>query len=938
MRGDRTMFSKGLWRKGTPGLSLFVGLTVVALAVGLLLPGCSKKSGSEMALQLASGQKVQIAKKSKSHEDVPALPAGLMAVSPLYGFTISEGKNSAVRITLGLTAPVSPGSLPDLYSYKDGTWRWAASGALSEDARSVSAELASLPPTLAVVQAAPGAMKVAGWMPQKGGLEPEAAKALTTLNPRWYTAKPDGTVEGAAAGGLDSASYKIVPTVQDGGASDAIFGPDGVQEKHLNVVFSLVIDNGLPGIDLDYRGLAPAYRDAFSQFASSLAKQLHGFGRVLTISVPLPRKAGDQWDTGAFDMAALGDAADAIKVTAEVDQSLYAQRMAEALAYVTSKVERQKVQLVVSTESHEKAGQRVRSYPLSSALALASTISTKEPTKLAPGDAVTLIAPNILTDAGASGLYWDDSANAVAFTFRGQDGEHIVWLENALSIAYKLRLVQQFGLGGIAVDNAGREAGSGAVWQMLQEFRQKGSVGLSKPNKDQFTAEWKSCDGGLAAKGVAWVNWSVPKTGQPCEVTLSIGDGVIRGGSSLSVVQVATPTATATGTPTPKPTATPTLTPAATATKTPSTPTPTEAPQATPTPTTVPTPTPTPTPKPVAGIPGFAYGMAVYAGSDYQRAFDLLRGAGFGWARVQIRWEEYESGGPGQINWGVMDGVVANAQAKGAKVMFSVVGVPGWARGSACGPIGDCQSLANFLGAVAARYAGKVGAYEVWNEQNLAREWGGSVSPGEAAKYVEMLKRSYQAIKAADPSAIVVSGAPTPTGINNSEAIDDVYYVQLMYEAGLKQWSDVIGVHANITNNPPDDWVGQCSKNCDKGFKGHPSFYFKRFTQIQEKMAAFGDAGKPIWFTEFGWPSIENVALAPAPGWEYAGHNSEADQAAYLTRAFEMVKTSYPYVKGAFVWNLNYNLAPTDEITAWSVLRPDWSQRPSYQALAAMPK
>ncbi|MBI4299730.1 MAG: hypothetical protein HY677_01240, partial [Chloroflexi bacterium] len=164
------------------------------------------------------------------------------------------------------------------------------------------------------------------------------------------------------------------------------------------------------------------------------------------------------------------------------------------------------------------------------------------------------------------------------------------------------------------------------------------------------------------------------------------------------------------------------------------------------------------------------------------------------------------------------------------------------------------------------------------------------------------------------------------------------YYMQLMYEAGLKQWSDAIGVHVNITNNPPDDWVGKCTKNCDKGFKDHPSFFFKRFTQIQEKKVAADDAAKPIWLTEFGWPSIENVMPAPVKGWEYAAHNSEADQATYLTRAFEMLKTDYTYVKGAFVWNLNYNLGPDQEVTAWAIVRPDWTQRPAYKALAAMKK
>jgi len=41
-----------------------------------------------------------------------------------------------------------------------------------------------------------------------------------------------------------------------------------------------------------------------------------------------------------------------------------------------------------------------------------------------------------------------------------------------------------------------------------------------------------------------------------------------------------------------------------------------------------------------------------------------------------------------------------------------------------------------------------------------------------------------------------------------------------------------------------------------------------------------------------------------------------------------------------FVWNLNFAVVvePSDEKGPWSVLNPDWSPRPSYDALKNMPK
>src|SRR5205085_11037891 len=107
---------------------------------------------------------------------------------------------------------------------------------------------------------------------------------------------------------------------------------------------------------------------------------------------------------------------------------------------------------------------------------------------------------------------------------------------------------------------------------------------------------------------------------------------------------------------------------------------------------------------------------------------------------------------------------------------------------------------------------------------------------------------AYRAIKAADPAAIVVAGAPTPTGVDDGDtAIDDVRYLALMYQAGLKDVSDAIGVHPSGYNNPPDDWIDRHTVS-STGYKNHPSFYFRRYEQARQVMVQYGDAAKPMWF------------------------------------------------------------------------------------------
>ncbi len=350
-----------------------------------------------------------------------------------------------------------------------------------------------------------------------------------------------------------------------------------------------------------------------------------------------------------------------------------------------------------------------------------------------------------------------------------------------------------------------------------------------------------------------------------------------------------------------------------------------------------------PAPAPSPGGAGFGYGVQVHAsGDDAGRLVDLTKGMGFNWVKQQVEWKNYE-GSQGSYNFGGLEPLVNAANAGGVNVMFSVVKAPQWARPgntdlSVEGPPANPQDFANFLGAMATHFRGRVKAYEVWNEQNLHYEWGNE--PLSAARYVQMLRSCYSAIKNADPGAMVISGALTPTGVNDgSRAIDDVNYLAQMYANGLRGVADGIGVHPSGYNNPATVGAGWTTA-AEPQFKGHRSFYFRgTMDNYRSVMVRNGDAGKKLWVTEFGWASTENLGAGPAPGYEYAGQNSEGEQAQYLVDAFNLAR-SWGYVGPMFVWNLNF--APVsgagDEKAAFGLVRPDWGTRPAYEALKAMGK
>ena len=71
----------------------------------------------------------------------------------------------------------------------------------------------------------------------------------------------------------------------------------------------------------------------------------------------------------------------------------------------------------------------------------------------------------------------------------------------------------------------------------------------------------------------------------------------------------------------------------------------------------------------------------------------------------------------------------------------------------------------------------------------------GGREPFDPARYMELLKASYTAIKSVNPDMIVVTGAMTPTGAPPPAAIDDVDYLRQMYANGAKGLMDAVGSH-----------------------------------------------------------------------------------------------------------------------------------------------
>jgi GH35 family endo-1,4-beta-xylanase len=312
-----------------------------------------------------------------------------------------------------------------------------------------------------------------------------------------------------------------------------------------------------------------------------------------------------------------------------------------------------------------------------------------------------------------------------------------------------------------------------------------------------------------------------------------------------------------------------------------------------------------------------------------RRSFEVLRAAGVGWVRQQFAWKEIERDAKGDFldrkwnrsAWDSYDEIVELARTHDVQIIARVDTSPAWSRPGAdwdrTPPERD-EDLGDFLFALASRYRGRIRAYQVWNEPNLAVEWG-QKAPDPAA-YARLLRVAYARIKQADPDAIVLTAAMAPTIEESDRALNELLYLQQLYDAGAAGSFDVLAVQAYGLRSGPDD------RRLSDG-----DVNLSRTTLVRELMVRNGDGGHPIWATEMGWNAQPASFEGPAP----YGAVSDELQARYTIRAFERAREEWPWMGVMASWFLKLN-EPWYPVQPWHffrILEPDFTPRPIYGAL-----
>jgi hypothetical protein len=363
-------------------------------------------------------------------EALATLPPVLQVKSPFY--RIQTGSRMTGPATLEVVIPndAEPWETLDLYTWTGTAWEWVG-GTLDREREVLIAQVPRLPSSVVVMQTLPVVPAIGTVAAGEAVSGPAAGLLTQVMLPGLYLGT-DGMLVGK-------------PPARPSGSPEALLlvgnRPTG---QPLNRALSRRLadkprrpgpphrrdalqSHGLRrGVALNYEGLMPEQKDAFSAFVAALADALHAQGLRLEVMVPAPSRTDSGWDPGGYDWAALGRAADALIFPLPDNPVAYAEGGAvqSLIEWAVGQVGRYKLRAAVSSLSADSGPDGVRYVGLEEALAPFGQVQPPTESSVQPGQEVVFALVGQVTSITPM-----ESAGTYAITYKTEQGEgRTVWL------------------------------------------------------------------------------------------------------------------------------------------------------------------------------------------------------------------------------------------------------------------------------------------------------------------------------------------------------------------------------------------------------------------------------------------------------------------------------------------------------------------------------
>ena len=288
----------------------------------------------------------------------------------------------------------------------------------------------------------------------------------------------------------------------------------------------------------------------------------------------------------------------------------------------------------------------------------------------------------------------------------------------------------------------------------------------------------------------------------------------------------------------------------------------------------------------------------------------LLENLGVGIVRVTFSWRDAEPR-KDALDLSVYDAIYRETTARGIRPLWTVMFAPGWLLDPGVSCSVDCRypprrdrldEWRALVALLARRYPRSAGI-EIWNEPNESGFW--RPHP-DAARYAELLREAYSAIKASNPQMRVLAGGLTARTHSVGGDISLSDFARGLFANGAGHSFDMLSLHAypagsnvNLINNA-----------------------------VNTLLAVRSEQGShaPVWVTETG---LTTGGLPSNPQ-----HRTEAGQAAGLVAAYRAL-AAHGQVGAVLLHTLiDPPGNPVNAEAGFGVVRGDHSLKPAYCALS----
>lgn len=288
----------------------------------------------------------------------------------------------------------------------------------------------------------------------------EATANMTGVNvisPTWYSIiDNEGNISNIASSDYVNQAHEkglqvwgLVDNFSENISTTEILSRTSTRQNLVRQLVDAALAAGLDGINIDFEYLEEAVGIHFLQFLRELSVETHKNNLVLSVDNPVPEDF-----TSHYDRAEQGRVVDYVIIMG-YDEHYVGSGEAGSVASLPW-VE----QGIKDTLAEVPAERVINAVPFYSRLwkTLAGTLSSEA---IGMGQAQEVVAKyNVET-------YWDKNTSQNYGAFENEGAEFQIWIEDAQSIAEKVKLSSQYNLAGVAAWKLGFE--SSDVWQAISD-------------------------------------------------------------------------------------------------------------------------------------------------------------------------------------------------------------------------------------------------------------------------------------------------------------------------------------------------------------------------------------------------------------------------------------------------------------------------------------